>query len=160
MYVKRSQQAIMKVQQPLDVNCTRHCIDCVKLQEHETPDSRTGMGFQPSAADPGLHFLERDNRHIFMLVYVDEILILARSREDGDWPGVTRVEAQLTFKLEAHDLGQADYFLGIDIMRDRDARTVKLRQRRLTAQLAKTYGLGDCNTKSVPVLMSTFEKLT
>ena len=61
----------------------------------------TGMGFQPSAADPGLHFLERDNRRIFMLVYVDDILIVARSRADKDW-----VKAQLTSKFEAHDIIQ------------------------------------------------------
>ena len=56
-----------------------------------------------------------------MLVYVDDILIVARSRADVDW-----VKQQLTSKFEAHDLGEANYFLGIDIVRDRSARTVKL----------------------------------
>ena len=57
-----------------------------------------------------------------------------------------------------HDLGEAHYFLGIDIIRDRAARTLKLCQRRLTTQLVETYGLGDCKIKSVPP--STSERLT
>ena len=111
------------------------------------------MGFQPSAADPGLHFLDRDSGRIFMLVYVDDILIVARSKADVDW-----VKEELTSKFEAHDLGEAHYFLGIDIVRDRAARTIKLSQRRLTAQLVETYGLKDCKSKSVP--LSTSERLT
>ena len=71
-----------------------------------------------------------------MLVYVDDILIVARSKADVDW-----VKPELTFKFEAHDLGEAKYFLGIDIKRDRSAHTVKLSQKRLTAQLVDRYGL-------------------
>ena len=47
-----------------------------------------------------------------MLVYVDDILIVARSRADVDW-----VKEQLASKFEAHDLGEAHNFLGIDIIR-------------------------------------------
>ena len=86
-------------------------------------------------------------------VYVDDILIVARSKADVDW-----VKEELTSKFEAHDLGEAHNFLGIDIIRDRVARTIKLCQRRLTTQLVATYGLGDCKGKSMP--LSTSERLT
>ena len=104
------------------------------------------MGFQPSSADPGLHFLDAESGRIWMLVYVDDILIVARSTADVDW-----VKQQLTSKFEARDLGEAKYFLGIDIVRDRSAHTVKLSQKRLTAQLVDTYGLTESKSKTVPL---------
>ena len=111
------------------------------------------MDFQPSAADPRLHNLDRDSGGIYMLVYVDDILIVASIRADVDW-----VKEQLALKFEAHELGEAHYFLGFDIIRDRAARTIKLSQRRLTTQLVETYGMGDCKSKFVP--LSTSERLT
>ena len=111
------------------------------------------MGFKPSSADPGLHFLDTESGRIFLLVYVDDILIAARSKADVEW-----VKQALTSKFEAHDLGEAHYFLGIDIVRDRAARTVKLSQKRLTSELVEKYGMGDCKAKTVP--LSTADKLT
>ena len=111
------------------------------------------LGFQPSAADPGLHFLDTESGRIYLLVYVDDILIAARSKADVEW-----VKKALADKFEAHDLGEAHYFLGIDIVRDRAARTVSLSQKRLTAELVDKYGMGDCKAKTVP--LSTSDKLT
>ena len=59
----------MKVQQTSNVTCTRYCKDCAKQTRAwhtRLTEELTGMGFQPSAADPGVRFLERDNRRIFM----------------------------------------------------------------------------------------------
>ena len=80
-------------------------------------------------------------------------MIIARSTADVDW-----VKQQLTSKFEAHDLGEANHFLGIDIKRDRSAHTVKLSQKRLTAQLVDTYGLTDSKSKTVP--LSSSKRLT
>ena len=44
------------------------------------------------------------------------------------------------------------------IVRDRAARTIKLTQKRLTAQLVDIYGLKDCKSKTVP--LSTSLQLT
>ena len=90
----------------------------------------TKLGFKPSAADPGLHYLDTESGRIYLLVYVDDILIVPRSKADVDW-----VKQTLTSKFEAHDLGEAHYFLGIDVVRDRAGRIIKLSQRRLTAEL-------------------------
>ena len=100
------------------------------------------LGLQPSAADPGLHYLNTESGRIYLLVYVDDILIAARSKADVEW-----VKKALADKFEAHDLGEAHYFLGIDIVRNRAARTVKLSQKRLTAELVDNHGMGDCKAR-------------
>ena len=70
------------------------------------------------------------------------------------------VKRQLLSKFEGTDLGEATFFLAIDILRDRAARTIKLTQKRLTAQLVDTNGLNshDCKNKTVP--LSTSLQLT
>ena len=60
--------------------------------------------------------------------------------------------------MEGADLGEATFFLTMDILRDRAAWTINLTQKRLTAQLVETYGLNDCKSKTVP--LSTSLQLT
>ena len=86
-------------------------------------------------------------------MYVDDILIAARSKA-----GVDGVKRQLLSKFEGTDLGEATFFLAMDMLRNRAARTIKLTQKRLTAQLVETYGLNDCKSKTVP--LSTSLQLT
>ena len=113
----------------------------------------TEMGFVPSAADPGLYFKDTPSGRIYLLVYVDDILIAARSKAD-----VEQVKQVLLTKFDGQDLGEASFFLAMDIVRDRTMRTIKLTQKRLTAQLVEKYGLLDCKNKTVP--LSTSLQLT
>ena len=112
------------------------------------------MGFKASLADPGLYFKETESSgRMWLLVYVDDILIAARSKAD-----VEHVKNQLLSPFEGTDLQDATFFLAMDILRDRAARTIMLTRKRLTAQLVKTYGLEDCKSKTVP--LSTSLQLT
>ena len=102
----------------------------------------TAMGLKASLADPGLYFNETESSgRMWLLVYVDDILIAARSKAD-----VEHVKKQLLSPFEGTDLQDAAFFLAMDILRDRAARTIMLTQKRLTAQLVKTYGLEDCKS--------------
>ena len=108
------------------------------------------MGFKASLADPGLYFKETESSgRMWLLVYVDDILIAARSKAD-----VAHVRKQLLSPFEGTDLQDATFFLAMDILRNRAARTIMLTQKRLTAQLVKTYGLEDCKSKTVPLSTS------
>ena len=55
-------------------------------------------------------------------------------------------------------LSAATYFLGMNIERDSQARTLKLSQERLTTDLVNSYGMMDGKTRSTP--LSTSTKLT
>lgn len=57
--------------------------------------------------------------------------------------------------FEIKDLGEAKYFLGIDILRDRTAKTLTISQKRMTKDLIHKYGLDNCKTKSVPLSPSS-----
>jgi hypothetical protein len=53
--------------------------------------------------------------------------------------------------FNVRDLGEATYFLGMEVTRDREARTLKLTQKKLTGELLARYGMEAAKGKSVPI---------
>ena len=110
------------------------------------------MGFTASAADPGLFTAQLKSGKVYVLVYVDDILVGAKSLTD-----IQHVKDRLTGVFKVRDLGEAKYFLGMSVDRNRQARTLKMTQERLATELVSKYGMKEGKTKSTP--MSTSVKL-
>ena len=108
------------------------------------------MGFIESEADASL-FISADN--IYLLTYVDDILIIGPSST-----ALTSTKRNLMSAFDARDLGTANFFLGMDITRDRTAKTTKLSQHRLTHDLLAKFNMKDAKTVATP--SSTSIKLT
>ena len=108
------------------------------------------MGFESSNADPSLFYRRVDGVLIFLLVYVDDILI-ASSKISL----VNEAKAGLKKEFDVRDLGAASYFLGMVIERDRQAGTVKLSQHKLSKELIERFGMVDAKPKSTPLSVST-----
>jgi hypothetical protein len=68
------------------------------------------LGFLSSKADTSLFFYDHHGFQIYMLVYVDDIVIAGSSQADVD-----RVVATLSGTFPIKDLGRLDYFLGIEV---------------------------------------------
>ncbi|HSP31011.1 MAG TPA: reverse transcriptase domain-containing protein, partial [Halomonas sp.] len=79
------------------------------------------MGFQASETDPGMYIQQRKERNVYILVYVDDILIIAKDMEL-----VKDIKKTLMTTFDARDLGEAAYFLGWEIKRDREKKTIKV----------------------------------
>ena len=110
-------------------------------------------GFYASSTDPGL-FIKRDGQsYIFVLVWVDDMLLAAKKTAD-----LEMVKAKLRGAFEITDMGEAKYFLGMELVRDRRAGELKLSQQRMTADLLSQYEMADCKPKSTP--LSAGAKLT
>ena len=61
------------------------------------------------------------------------------------------IKGQLMSAFEARDLGEATFFLGMSIVRDRDNRTIKLAQERLTSDLLSKYSMLEAKALSTPL---------
>jgi len=109
----------------------------------------TNMGLHASPADPSLYTMSLDgyNDKVYILVYVDDLLIAANRLES-----VTYVKERLLAAFNARDLGEAQLFLGFSIQRDRAQGLLKLTQGRLTADLLSRYNLGAAKTKATPMV--------
>jgi hypothetical protein len=68
------------------------------------------MGFSPSKADISLFHYKRGSVQIFLLVYVDDIIV-ASSNDSA----VTDLLHQLHDDFALQDLGPLCYFLGIEV---------------------------------------------
>jgi hypothetical protein len=107
------------------------------------------MDFKPSAADPAL-FIKQDPTPVTLLTYVDDILIIT-----SDSQALSTTKAKILDIFEGRDLGPASFFLGMDIKRDRQARTISLGQSRLTTDLLDKYSMTECKPLSTPLSTAT-----
>jgi hypothetical protein len=90
---------------------------------------------------------------VYLLTYVDDILIIT-----GDETAMADTKTKIKATFEARDMGPASFFLGMDIYRDRQARSITLGQSRLTADVLDKYGMAECKPLSTPLRAAT--KLT
>ena len=107
------------------------------------------MGFQASEADPGLYVLHHEHYTVYLFVYVDDCLMASAGTAVME-----SVKAQLGEIFDIHDLGDAQYFLGMEITRDRANHTLVLSQKRHVEDLLCKYSMGDAKGKSVPMQSS------
>jgi hypothetical protein len=108
------------------------------------------IGFMASDTDPSLYVLRLKTHNVYALVYVDDILIAGK--EDSN---IKMVTSALQRVFDIHILGNAHYFVGLEIERDREAHTLKIDQKRMTSELVSKYGMTTAKVKTTPLSPST-----
>jgi hypothetical protein len=76
------------------------------------------LGFTPLTAD---NYIFYDRKETYITVFVDDLLIIRPSK-----PNIDTIKAQLAQRFYMTDLGLCKYYLGIEIVRDRKNRVLKL----------------------------------
>ena len=104
------------------------------------------IGFAPADADASLFSYNHKSGQIFLLVYVDDLLIAAPSLD-----GVNYTKEKVMAAFAARDLGEATAYLGMSITRNRAAGTLKLSQSNMVVELVDSYGLSKAAPKRVPL---------
>ena len=105
------------------------------------------QGFTASE-DPGL--FKHYGSGVVILIYVDDFLII------GSKTATDQVIKHLTTRYECRDLGNAEYYLGMHIRRDRASKILILDQRRYIEELLEAHNLKQCRVSSTPIT----EKIT
>ncbi|KAG1655976.1 hypothetical protein FOA52_008677 [Chlamydomonas sp. UWO 241] len=106
------------------------------------------IGFFPSNADPCL-FIMKSNDFTAVIVHVDDMLVVGRPKI------VAHTKHTLSQVFTTTDMSPAAFYTGIDIERDREHRTLKLKQRRYTIDVIERFGLVDAKTKAQPISPTT-----
>ncbi|PSC67030.1 Gag-Pol poly [Micractinium conductrix] len=96
-------------------------------------------------ADAGLFISTDPSKPAYLLTYVDDILIVTPKTTSS-----AAIKQKLMAAFEARDLDNATFFLGMDLIRDRTAKTIKLAQSRNIKDLLSKYGMDDAKTASTP----------
>jgi hypothetical protein len=102
------------------------------------------LGLTRSKEDYNLYISVKAN--IILLLFVDDILLFSPSID-----AIKSIKSQLTAKYQMTDLGPARQFLGIQIERNRQARTLRIHQKPYIESILKRFQMENCNGVSTPM---------
>lgn len=89
--------------------------------EQELGAYLTQLGFKRTLSDSSLYYRHRDGERVYVLVYVDDLLLLSNREE-----ALQGVKKDLRKVYELKELGPISVYLGMQVLRDWEARTVTL----------------------------------
>jgi len=95
-----------------------------------------------------------DGSYIYLLLYVDDMLIAAKSEVEID-----RLKAQLSKEFEMKDLGEAKKILSMEINRDREREKLWLSQKQYLQKVLQRFGIHK-DTKPVSTPLAPHLKLS
>ncbi|KAK1414359.1 hypothetical protein QVD17_30103 [Tagetes erecta] len=104
-----------------------------------------------SKTDPSLFIYNYRGTLIYFLVYVDDIIVTGNNSA-----AINKVVSKLSDEFALKDLGELDYFLGVEIVRKNN--DIILSQQKYIMELLQRAGLS--NAKPVPTPMSTSSPLS
>ena len=103
-------------------------------------------GFERSQYDSCVYIKFVDGSPIYLLLYVDDMLIAAKSKKE-----ITTLKAQLSSEFEMKDLGAAKKILGMEIKRDRNSRLLFLSQQNYIKKVLRRFNMHDAKSVSTPI---------
>ncbi|WVZ62530.1 hypothetical protein U9M48_012269 [Paspalum notatum var. saurae] len=109
------------------------------------------LGFVASQADASLFILKQRNITMYVLIYVDDIIIVSSSGNATD-----KLIHELTEEFAVKDLGRLDYFLGVEVVPTKHG--LILSQKRYAHDLLQRAKMDKCKPISTP--MAASEKLS
>ena len=109
------------------------------------------LGFVPSTADTSLFLLQRTEVTMYLLVYVDDIILISSS-DDAAGRLVTALSGDFAVK----DLGALHFFLGLEVSRSSAGLT--LTQKQYSLDLLRRAGMLKCKHAITP--MSATDRLS
>lgn len=104
------------------------------------------IGFKRCINDNCLYVNERDGEKVFLLLYVDDILVICRSLNL-----ITTIKKLLKNEFAMQDMGEATVFLGLKIDRDILKGQMKLSQEHYAKLILKRFGMEECKPVATPM---------
>ncbi|KAL6347058.1 hypothetical protein AAG906_012309 [Vitis piasezkii] len=106
------------------------------------------LGFHESVNDYSLFTLHTDHARIFVLIYVDDILVTG-----SDTFAITKLIRHLQSIFHVKDLGSLSYFLGVEV--DRSSQGLHLRQTKYICDLLDRTHMAGAKPLASPTVAST-----
>ena len=107
------------------------------------------IGLQVSGFDPCLYIMTSEGHCLFVLVYVDDVLVTGSSLEM-----IARTKNILKTRFEMTDSGKCAFVLGIELLDGEDG-SVTMCQRRYVDDVLKRFGMDECKAVASPVDVSS-----
>lgn len=116
--------------------------------DHELRTFLLQIGFVNSVADPSLFIYKHEKVIIYLLVYVDDIIITGSSSKL-----VEDIITRLSNRFSLKDLGTLSYFLGVECQKH--PRGLFLNQQKYVTDLLQKVHMMECKSISTPMCTTT-----
>jgi hypothetical protein len=103
-------------------------------------------GFERSQYDICVYIKFVNGSPIYLLLYVDDMLIAAKSMKE-----ITILKNQLSSEFEMKDLGPAKKILGMEIKRDRKSSLLFLSQEKYIEKVLHRFNMHDAKSVTTPI---------
>ncbi|GJZ06535.1 retrotransposon protein, putative, ty1-copia subclass [Tanacetum coccineum] len=110
------------------------------------------LGFKGSKTNPSLFIYLRGDTLLYILVYVDDIIVTGNNKGT-----IANIICQLGSAFALKDLGPLNYFLGIEIVPH--VSDILLSQKKYILELLQSVGLSNCNPVSSFMVTSSSHSL-
>ena len=105
------------------------------------------FGFQENVEDNCIYAKFKNEKYIFLVLYVDDILLAS-----SDVSLLLETKKFLSSKFDMKDLGEASFILGIEIHRDRENGVLGLSQKTYLEKVLKKYSMQNCKSSPAPII--------
>ena len=103
------------------------------------------LGFKPLLQDKCMLVARKNDKVMYITIYVDDILIAGN---DEEW--IKFIKKELSKSFQTKDLGLVSKCLGIEFERDAESR-VSMRQRQYTEALINKFRMDECKPVDTPI---------
>jgi hypothetical protein len=104
------------------------------------------FGFTQSPSEPTMFYVITASTKLFVLVFVDDLLVAGTTLAM-----IHNLGAQLGARFEIKLLGPLTMYLGIEIVRDREKRTITLSQQKYIEHTLTKFQAKKCHPKDTPL---------
>ena len=116
-----------------------------KSQNIKYNETIKSYGFHQSLDEACVYKLNRDKFVIFLILYVDDISLYGRNVKL-----LTEIKYWLTIQFKMKDLGNTNYVLGIQILRDRNNKMLPLSQAAYIDKVPKRFSMQNSKKGLMP----------
>ncbi|CAM8943782.1 unnamed protein product [Rhodiola kirilowii] len=105
------------------------------------------LHFTRSKYDTCLYFKNVNAKFpLYVLLYVDDILMIS-----GDKSAIAKIKGDLSVHFDIKDLGHAKKILGVNILRDKQTKTIYLSQSDYVTKVVDNFGMKNSKPVSIPL---------
>ena len=109
-------------------------------------DFITSLAFIRSKFDECVYFKYLGKEFVYLLLYVDDILLAGNCSKV-----ISKVKSEFNKEFEMKDLGAAKKILGIEIMRDREKKVLRMSQEKYVRKLLEKFGMNQARSVNTPL---------
>jgi hypothetical protein len=104
------------------------------------------LGFQASTTDPALFMQGTGEDQQFLMVWVDDMIQAGHNQKL-----MAKIRLDLNQVFEVKDLGELTHFLGMEIHRNREQKTIFLSQKKYCEELLEKWDMTEAKARKLPI---------